>query len=259
MADRLSKSVQASNLQVPAEHEAGVELKLSFVLNKNDLVLTESDGIKQDSSGNLNSIISKPYKKFIHHVPSPSLADFFYSDSKSQRFEAVTKIAENIDGTAQLRLSLTLITRKGICLLATVLDSVTVFHSKNPDIIPPLVRQIRYEKIAYRPGETVSVLFELSEPLAEAQSSHIEFRNREIPIGKPSSAIPQYGPMHDLRDKGNNFYEFSFDISKETLPGKYFPAYFNRRDKVGNFESEIGTEDKLEKQVVERSPLVVIP
>lgn len=256
VADRLNRSVQIGNITIPSDHEAGQDLKFSFTLEKKES-LSEAEWMKKYSSVSINSIIEKPYSKFVRHQSTPSLIDFFFSTDVSKSFEVITKVRENIGGTSRLRLSLFLNAKIGACLIATKLEPITTFHSKNPDIIPPLIRRITYDKAAYHSGETATVQFQLTEPLDKPESDHIEFVNPEIPIGKPSRGIPKYGPVHLLKENGENVYEFSFVIPTDPIRGKYHLGYFNRQDKLENFEGRVGSEDALEKEVAEKAPLIV--
>jgi hypothetical protein len=256
VADALGESVRIRALSIPGAHDAGTPLKFTFTLEK-DRQLSEVEWMKEYSNVSLNSVIERPYTKFIHHEPTPSLIDYFFSKDTTQSFDAVTMVEPNIGGIARLRLSLFLNGKADRCLLGTYLDLMTNIRSRAPDIIPPLVKKMEYGKSSYVPGDKAVVRFYLSKPLDKPESDHIEFVNRNIPIGKPSSAIPKYGPIHNLKELGGNGYEFVFDIPLSTLPGNYYPGFFNRKDKLGNFEYRIGKEDDTEQQVVEDSPLIV--
>lgn len=257
LASDLSENVKLETLTAPAVHKAGTKLKFEISLSKTKK-LNGEQWETDYSYVNLNSIISKPYTKFIHYNPKESLKDFFFEDSTTATFHIETDIAKNIGGKAVHRLSFTLMKPKSdYCNVGTNFTTTLDIQSDSVDIIPPLVRSIVYDKTSYHPGDRATVTFKFTESLKTPTSDHIEFTNRAIVRGEPGRSIPKYGETHTLQIISETVYAFTFDVPKDTKQGSYHPEYFNRFDRVDNFEDVIGGEDAYEKQVAETSPLVV--
>jgi hypothetical protein len=260
LAAELQEHVTLNSFTAPKTHSAGSFLKFEMTLSKTDKLDSEK-WLRDYSSANLNSIIASPYTKFIHHNPKPSMEDFFFDAGDTMTFTVATEVAKNIGGNAYHRLSLTLPNQQGeYCTVGVNIGSALEITSDSTDITPPLVRSIVYDKLSYRPGDNVTVIFELSEPLKAPESDHLQFSNRNIPRGGKGRSMPPYDAnvVHRLKQLGATTYSFTFQVPMEIQPGPYHPDYFNRFDSFGNFEDEIGGEDGFEKSVADTSPLVVV-
>lgn len=257
LASDLSENVKLDAITAPAVHKAGTTLKFEISLSKAKK-LSYEQWEKDNSYVNLNSIISKPYTKYLHYNPKESLKDFFFEDSATATFSIEKGIAENIGGNAVHSLSFSLMNPKvDYCVVHTKFAISMDIQSDNVDITPPLVRSIFYDKFSYRPGDKATVTFKFTESLKTPTSDHIAFTNRVFAPGESGRSIPKYGETHALQVISENVYSFTFDVPNDAKQGSYHPEYFNRFDRVDNFEDVIGGEDAYEKQVAETSPLVV--
>lgn len=262
LINSLQERIEVSAHSFPMVHQAGGPLKVQLTISKSSH-LDEAQWRREFSNANLASVIEQPYIKHIHHNLDPDLKDFFFSEGAPQTFSLVTDIAPSIGGSAKHRLSIMLQaagTDYYYCMVAAELDSITEFKSDHVDITPPLVRSIRYDKNAYRIGDEVKVLFKFTEALSKAESDHIDFTNPLIEFGDDSRSIPKYGSpeIHKLVQLAEAEYLVTFKIPEGTKAGSYFPEFFNRSDKFGNFEDQLGAYDDEEQQVVKSSPLVVV-
>jgi len=260
LASDLQAQVKLKELTAPATHQAGTQLQFQMTLTKTQKLDGEK-WVRAHSRVNFNSIIKKPYTKFIHHRLAPNVSAFFFDDGTEMTFAVDSEVTQNIGGDAIHRLSFTLRQQQGdYCSVATVVGGVLAIASDNIDITPPLVRALSYDKLSYRPGEVAQVTVQFSEPLQTAESDHISFANRHIPIGDSTRSIPAYdgSTVHQLHHLEDNSYLFTFTVPVGTVQGSYHPEFFNRFDQWRNFADEIGAEDLLEKQVADTSPLVVM-
>jgi len=266
LAQTLQENVELTADAIPSKHPAGTVLSFQFSIDKS-MQLDSEKWFRQASDVSFSSIIEQPYSKAVHHKPAPDLTDFFFEEDNFQTFDIETEVAANIGGRAKHRITFWLQSKIpfegrdfSFCLVGAILPQTTEIQSDNVDITPPLLRVIKYDQRAYRQGESATINFTFTEPLKDAESDHITFTNRMLEFGDISRAFPEYNheEVHKLTKVSDNEYSFTFTIPEYAKPGRYHLEFFNRQDKFGNFEGNIGREDALEKKVADTSPLVIV-
>jgi hypothetical protein len=126
-------------------------------------------------------------------------------------------------------------------------------------LVPPLLRSLSLDKPSYNPGERVTAKFTLSSPLEKLETDHFEWVNPDVPRGNSDRSFPEFESnlIRQITLNGDGSYTVAFKIPRCAKAGTYFLNYFNRIDKFGNFESDVGEHDAEELRVSQLSPVIV--
>lgn len=245
---------------IPDSHAAGSPLNFTGSVKK-DFRLDAGIWEEDFSIWGLTLSIADPYPKIIGLKANRDLNAFLFSTDNGAALKLTANITPNIYGIAKYGFNILFVRRVGqkteYCQFEKDFGLSTIFVSQAPDIVPPLIRHVHFDKTKYRAGENAHVIFTFSEALESPESDHISFVNRTLPFSDQTRWIPKYGPVYQMNQVADKVYEVQFQIPGETKPGQYHLEIVNRHDTVNNFADRVGAVDKIEHEIVERSPLVV--
>lgn len=202
-----------------------------------------------------------PYPKKIEFNSSVSLEEYFFNADAAYHATFTYDIPVNIGAWFELQLIFDMWSIDSAqCVIRVNLDKLIEIKSDYPDLFPPLVRKISFDKSEYAPGDQATVKLHLSERLIHDSTDRLEFVNPDIPDSEnpprfpwPSTDNMYYG-LHLLPDGD---YTLTFTVPEGIIEGKYYLKWFNRLDANANFEDLVGRIDELERQVSLLSPLIV--
>jgi hypothetical protein len=260
LSQDLSENLILESFTAKDQHMAGTSYHLEFTLTKKSRI--DGDIWNRDwRFFKIASVMDSPYEKIVSHITEPSLVQFLFSDRISQTFKVSTEIQDNIGGVARHSFSVTLLDKNSrYCILFSDLRRKVLFKSTRPDITPPLIRKLSFDKREYKAGDLVNVTVLLSETLKESGSDHIQFTNTELPITEIKRTFPDTSTIRRFKLKripNTTAYQFNITIPELTPPGSYRMEFFNRSDIYGNFEDSVGSRNSEEKLAADASPIVV--
>ena len=242
----------------PSEFEAGNRLGFNAMVEKSFLI-SENDWTKDYTSIWMRLRTDIPYRALID-FQSDELKEFFFSDAQTRTFDLSQIIPPNYGGDFDLHMHFTVFDKRigRFCVIQADFGYNVNVHSEHPDMIPPLVRGITFDKEAYSVGEEITVKLHMSKSLDKPETNHIEFVNPDVPYGDLTRGFPGYldGSYHFLVTADGD-YLVKFSVPQKTKSGNYYLEFFNRKDAVGNFEDHVGVVDQEEKSVVQKNPLIV--
>lgn len=259
LAAELNDNFTLASFTASKRHTSGKPFLMTFSIRKKRKI-DSSVWNEKWQFFNISSVIAVPYQKILTHKTDPSLIQFLFSDTPSQEFKVMTEVAENIGGNAIHQLSITLLDHTyQPCMLEAVVGDGSFFESRNPDITPPLVKKIKYDREAYAPGGTAVVTIQFTEPLKYSTTDHLQFTNQNLPISDVNRSFPEYSAdgRFKLKNIAPDTYQISVKIPESTPQGSFTLDFLNRYDRLDNFEDTVGVESLDEKKVAETSPLVV--
>ena len=261
----LSNNLQWSLTNFPEALEAGNELSFDFSANKKFFFSSENWSI-DESSAALGLGTFAPHRRFIPLNSSTiDLKRFFFdqnSPANSFTMTITQKIPSNVEGDFVPYLTVVLVSNTLVrntydwCVINAFFGKNINIHSEHPDMTPPLLRGLSFNKDKYNAGDIAEIRFTFSERLLKPESSHIEFINIETADGRNTS-FPEYGPLQPLELLENGDYLFKVKIPTDIKSGKYVLTFFNRYDIYENFKDAIGRSDEEEKKVATQHPLIV--
>ncbi len=203
----------------------------------------------------------RPYPKSIDLDSTANLMEYFHGDESVINTVLSMDVAENIDGAFELKMKFDLWSNDfGSCVIEASLGHTINITSEHPDMVPPLVQGIFFDKLAYSPGEDVELTLLLSEPLLHDLTDRLEFINLDLPVSEQSPGFPwsrSDDMYYGLKRMADGLYRVKFTVPSYVASGRYVLKWFSRVDHYANGEDEVGKFDLTERAVAMGQPLLV--